>query len=157
MKKIILIIIVLFLVTETIYSQKQYAYQTECVSTSNEGYFTIKIWNTKKGKRYKNEQARKDAIHSVLFSGFMGSSNCTASNPLLKKDSEISNFKKIETSFFKKNGTWVKFVRMSETETTIPSTVGEKNWKIYYVVISKNLLRKYLTEHKIINSLNNGF
>ncbi len=43
-------------------------YQTECVSIETDGYVTIKIWDTKKGIKYKSEQARKDAIHSILFS-----------------------------------------------------------------------------------------
>ena len=49
------------------------------------------------------------------------------------------------------------FTRSSTTETTLPTNLGIKNWKVYQVSISKNELRKYLEQQKIIKSLNNGF
>jgi len=39
----------------------------------------------------------------------------------------------------------------------LPANLGIKNWKVYQVSISKNELRKYLEEQKIIKSLTNGF
>ena len=35
-------------------------YQTECVTIETDGYIIIKIWDTKKGAKYKPEQARKE-------------------------------------------------------------------------------------------------
>jgi len=48
------------------------SYKVECVSTESEGYVTIKVWDTQKGKSYKAEQARKDAIQALLLSGLSG-------------------------------------------------------------------------------------
>ena len=42
-------------------------YQTECVTIETDGYVTIKIWDTKKGAKYKPEQARKDAVHAIII------------------------------------------------------------------------------------------
>lgn len=61
-------------------------YQTECISLETDGYISIKIWNTKEGKSYKAEQARKDAIHAILFAGIAGSNGCTTQTALLIKD-----------------------------------------------------------------------
>lgn len=132
-------------------------YQTECVTLETDGYITIKIWDTKKGTKYKPEQARKDAIHAILFSGISVGSGCAMQPPLLNKTEEQENFKTIEKSFFAKNGKWSMFTRSSATETTLPANLGIKNWKVYQVSISKNELRKYLEEQKIIKSLTNGF
>ena len=132
-------------------------YQTECVSIQTDGYTTIKIWDTKAGKSYKPEQSRKDAVHALLFSGISGSKGCTTQEPLLKKSEDIENFQKIEKAFFSKNGKWVLYTRSSSTETTLPEGIGEKNWKVYQVAISKDALKKYLEEQKIIKSLNTGF
>jgi hypothetical protein len=132
-------------------------YQTECITIERDGYITVKIWDTKKGAKYKPEQARKDAIHAILFSGISGSNGCTTQPPILNKSEEQENFKTIKKSFFAKKGKWSMFSRSSSTETTLPANLGIKNWKVYQVSISKNELRKYLEEQKIIKSLTNGF
>ncbi len=132
-------------------------YQTECVTIETDAYVTIKIWDNKKGAKYNAEQARKDAIHAILYSGISGGNGCTTQPPILNKTEEQEQFKSIEKSFFSKNGKWSMFVRSAIIETTLPTNLGNKNWKVFQVAISKNELRKYLEEQKIIKSLNNGF
>jgi hypothetical protein len=154
--KKILFQIIIFLVLVS-FNAPRSNYQTECVTIETEGYVTIKIWDMKKGAKYKPEQARKDAIHSILFSGISGSAGCSMQSPILSKIEEQDNFKTIEKSFFAKNGKWSTFTRSSTTETTLPVKLGDKNWKVYQVSISKSELRKYLEEKQIIKSLTNGF
>jgi hypothetical protein len=132
-------------------------YQTECVTLESDGYVTIKIWDTKKGAKYKPEQSRKDALHSILYSGIAGGTGCATQPPILNKTEEQENFKSIEKSFYANKGKWSMFTRSSATETTLPANLGVKNWKVYQVSISKNELRKFLEDQKIIKSLNNGF
>lgn len=132
-------------------------YQTECVSIETDGYVIIKIWDTKKGIRYSPEQARKDAIHAILYSGVSSGVGCYTQPPILNKSEEQENFKTIQKSFFSYKGQWSMFTRSSATESTLPANLGIKNWKVYQVSISKNELRKYLEEQKIIKSLTNGF
>jgi hypothetical protein len=132
-------------------------YKTECLTIETEGYVTIKIWDTQKGSKYNSEQARRDAVDAILFSGISGSNVCTTQPPILNKIEELENFKNIEKSFFAKKGKWSNFTRSASTETTLPVNLGVKNWKVYQVSISKNELCKYLEEQKIIKSLTNGF
>ena len=132
-------------------------YQTQCVTLESDGYVTIKIWDTKKGSKYKPEQSRKDALHAILYSGIAGGTACATQPPFLNKTEEQENFKSIEKSFFARKGKWSMFTRSSATETTLPANLGVKNWKVYQVSISKNELRKFLEDQKIIKSLNNGF
>ncbi len=133
-------------------------YQTECVSIETEGYVTIKIWDIKKGAKYKAEQARKDAIHALLFSGISGSgSGCSTQNPLLSNSEEVEKFKGIQRSFFSRKGKWSSFTRSAATETTLPTSIGNEDWKVYQVSVSKRELRKYLEEKNIIKALTNGF
>jgi hypothetical protein len=132
-------------------------YQTECVTIETDGYVSIKIWDTKKGTKYTPEQARKDAVHAILYSGISSNAGCSTQPPILNKTEEQENFNIIKKSFFAKNGKWAMFTRSSATETTLPDNLGSKNWKVYQVSVSKNELRKYLEEQKIIKSLNNGF
>lgn len=132
-------------------------YQTECISIETDGYITIKIWDTYKGMKYKPEQARKDAIHAVLYSGIAGGNGCSTLPPILDKVEESEKFKSIEMKFFRRNGKWILFTKSSAIETTLPVALGEKSWKVYQVSISKNELRKYLEDQNIINSLIKGF
>ena len=69
----------------------------------------------------------------------------------------MDKFKDFEKSFFSKNGKGSLFTRSSATETTLPKNLGVNNWKVYQLSISKNELRKFLEEQKIIKSLNTGF
>ena len=137
--------------------------QVGCVTESRHAEFAGDLHHgrfpgaKKKGAKYNSEQARKDAIHAILFSGISGGNGCTTQPPILNKTEELENFKTIEKSFFSKKGTWSMFTRSSTSESTLPANLGIKNWKVYQVSISKNELRKYLEEQKIIKSLTNGF
>jgi len=132
-------------------------YQTECVAIETDGYVTIKIWDTKKGNRYKSKQARKDALHAILYSGIAGGNGCITQPPILNKTEELEQFKSIERQFFACRGKWTMFTRSSTVTTTLPAYIGLKNWKVYQISVSKHELRKYLEEQKIIKSLNNKF
>lgn len=155
MKKLSFLILISFLIFS--FKKIDNTYQTECVSLETDGYISMKIWNTKSGKSYKPEQARKDAIHSVLYAGIAGTNGCTTQKALLNTSTEIEKFKKIENEFFSANGKWSVFTRSSAVETTLPINLGEKKWKVYQVSVSKNGMRKYLEENQIIKSLNSGF
>lgn len=157
MKKRTLFLTILTLFVGFSFAQKQFAYQVECVSVEHNGFITIKIWNTKLGKRYKQEQARKDAIHAFLFSGVPANNGCIAQKPMLSNAESIENFKNIEKDFFAKNGIWSNYTREATIENALPDNIGDKSWKVYQVSVSKDLLRKYLEDQKIIKSLNSGF
>ncbi len=139
-------------------SNKKYnSYQTECVSLNTDAHVVIRIWNTKKGLKYKMENARKEAIHAILFSGIAAGNGCSTQPALLNTPEDRSNFKAIEKRFFSKKGEWSRFTR-DGTENSF----GTKNdisatCKIYQVSIARKDLRKYLEENKIIKPLNSGF
>jgi HJR/Mrr/RecB family endonuclease len=132
-------------------------YQIECVSLESSGYITINIWNPKKGAKYKLEQARKEGIYSILYAGVSGDKRCATQPPILKKQGDLDNFNKIEKSFFSKKGKWSSFTRSSSKINATTERIGDKNWKVYQITISKDELRKFLEEQQIIKPLLNGF
>ncbi len=139
------------------FKESSNSYQTECISLETNGYISFKIWDTKLGKSYKPEQARKDAIYAVLYSGIAGNNGCSTQTALLVKSEDIEKFKKIEKDFFHSKGKWVHYISSSGTETTLPVNVGKKNWKVYQVSVSKDALKKYLEEKSILKSIKTGF
>lgn len=138
-------------------SRAQSDYQNECVNIGSDGYITLKIWNPQKGKKYKIEQAQKDAICSILYSGISSNKGCIAQKPILKNKDEQEKFKKIEPEFFETQGIWLTYIRSSSVENSLPEKIGEKDWKVYQITVNKNLLNKYLEEQEIIKPLNAGF
>jgi uncharacterized membrane protein YjdF len=131
--------------------------QTECFSLASSGYVEIIIWESNKGAKYSQEQARKDAIYSILFSGVSGSKGCSTQPPILNTEDAKYKFEKISKDFFSKTGLWTRFTSSAKLSNSVPDSIGENKWKVYQVSISKNELRKYLEEQKIIKSLTNGF
>lgn len=132
-------------------------YQTECLRSDNDGYLTVNIWDPVKGDHYKLEQAQKDAINCLLYSGLSGNDACVAQKPILANDTDAQAFRKIEEAYFAKNGKWTTFVRSSSPAITLPTSLGNKHWRVYQVSIAKDLLRKDLEEQKIVKSLTTGF
>ena len=153
--KVFIIFIILF--SSFSYINENRNCQIECVSIEADSYITIKIWDTKKGAKYKAEQARKDAVYAILFSGIANGNGCSTQPPIITKSDDQIKFRKIERNFFAKNGKWMTFIKSNATETTLPDNLGAKKWKVYQVTIAKKELRKYLEAEKIITSLNNGF
>ena len=152
MKKTLLTLIFLSFLTSC-KAQKE-LYNIECVSIENEGYVKLKLLNYVKPTKFKVEDASKDAIKALLYSGY-SSTNCPTQKPLLKETTDIDNFKKIEKDFFSKNGKWKTFIRNSldvDNIKTEKTTIKE-----FVIMVNKDLLRKYLEEQKIIKSLNTGF
>jgi hypothetical protein len=139
------------------YKENSISYQTECISIGTEGYIILKIWDSNKGIKYKLQQAKKDAIHAVLYSGISGNNNCVTQSAILTKQEYVEKFHKIEKDFFSSNGDWSKFTTSSATETTLPNSLGAKKWKVYQISVSKDALKKYLEEKSILKSINIGF
>ncbi len=132
-------------------------YQTECVSLNTDAYVVIRIWNAKKGLKYKMSNARKEAIHAILYAGIAGGNGCSTQPALLNTPEDRTNFKAIEKRFFSKKGEWARFTR-----DATDNSFGTKNdisatCKIYQVSIGRKDLRRYLEENKIIKPLNSGF
>lgn len=152
MKKNILIIFsVLFFISCN--AQKE-LYSIECISIENEGFVKLKLLNYVKPTKFKVEDASKDAIKALLYSGY-SSTKCPTQKPLLKETTDLDNFKKIEKDFFSKNGKWKTFTRNS---LDIDNVKTEKiTIKEFEIMVNKDLLRKYLEKQKIIKSLNTGF
>ena len=122
-------------------------YQVECFSLTNDGYVELKVSNLINPTEYQIEQASIDAIKAILFTGY-SSTKCQTQTPLLNSIEAKDNFKKIQSSFFSKKGPWKNFVRNSS---------GKNIENGFLIMISKEQLKKYLEDTKIIKKLTNGF
>lgn len=132
-------------------------YQTECLGLNSTGYIEIAVSDSKKGSKYKMVNAKRDAIHALLYSGVAAGASCQTQPPMLSKQDERESFNKIKKSFFAPYGDWTAFVRSSTIASSSSESGEGKNKTIYKISISKDQLRKYLEEKQIIKPINNGF
>jgi len=138
-------------------SSRDITYNVNAISFEGDGYLIVEIWNENEGTDYEPEQALKDALNNILYFGVLSNNKFTAQKPLLLTEENRNNFKKIENEFFKNDGDWSKFLRMSSSKAAITQNLNQKEVKVYQVSISKDLLRKYLEEQNILNPITKGF
>lgn len=140
---------------------REWRYEVECAGIGKDGTYLIKVWSYSKNPKVAITQAKKNAIHGVIFKGFSGGGQgCTsqkalASNPNIEE--EKADF---FDPFFEEGGKFMKYVSESADGNVDASDrvkVG-KEYKIGVLVsVSKDALRKDLEVAGIIKGLSSGF
>jgi len=139
---------------------EEWRYDIECVSTGASGSYLIKVWSYSKKPTVAINQAKKNAVHGIIFKGFTGTgAGCTqkplAGNPAIEQ--EKAEFFK---DFFADGGKYMKFVSEASEGDIAASDIVKvgKEYKIGVVVsVSKDQLRKDLEAAGIIRGLSDGF
>ena len=124
------------------------SFEVTCKSITGNGITHLQLTNSQLGPKYKEEVAKKDALKAILYSGVNG---CGQVNALLKDNESLSQFKKIEKSFFSKKGEWSKYTREDPGSNAVQS-LGQ-----HLIIVDVPLLRRDLESKNIIKSLNHGF
>lgn len=136
----------------------QWKYDIECAGTGNEGTFLVKVWTYSNKGTIPNEEAKKNAVHGVLFRGFAANGvGCVSQRPLIKDASVQHEKADFFDSFFGKESPYLKYATIS---SSVPEVIkiSKKEFKVGYVVtVSKDLLRKDLEVAGIVKSLSAGF
>ncbi len=134
-------------------------YQLECISTSNDGNYIVKVWVMTSNAKKANELAKKYAVHGIIFRGLTANKGCSAEKPLVDSPSvekEKSDFFK---TFFENKGKYLEYVSGTNDAKAEPEIIKNKSGtKIGIIVtVAKEQLRKTLVHEGIIKSLNSGF
>ncbi|HOT14657.1 MAG TPA: hypothetical protein PK252_07830 [Bacteroidales bacterium] len=139
---------------------EDYRYELECVGVGAQGTYLIKVWTYSKKPKVAIAQAKKNAIHGVIFKGFPGGGQgCTSQQPFATPADEDKNIDFFE-KFFADGGDYMRYVAESSDGSIGAEDrlkVG-KEYKIGIVVsVQKDLLRKDLEKAGIIRALDSGF
>lgn len=139
---------------------EEWKYEIEVVQTGTQGTYLIKVWSYSKNPDVAIEQAKKNAVHGIIFKGFTGTSSVPGQKALTSNvnlEEEKADFFK---PFFADGGKYMKFVSTSNDGAVAAEDrmkIG-KEYKIGVVVsVNVSALRKDLEDAGIIKSLGAGF
>ena len=135
-------------------------YEIEAVSTGTEGSYLIKVWSYSKKPVLAIEQAKKNAVHGIVFKGFAGKQRVSGQKALAidpNIEVEQQEFFKL---FFADGGNYMRFVQLTNDGSIAAEDrlkVG-KEYKIGVIVsVSVSSLRKNLEDAGVIRELGSGF
>lgn len=137
-----------------------YNYEVECLGTGMDGTQLLKVWGYGKNKTEAVEQAKKDAVHAVIFKGVPTGKPGCMQRPLATKAGAEQQHNDYFQTFFKKNGPYLKFVTISNDGSIDPADrlKAGKKYKIGVTVsVAHSALRKELEAAGVIEKLDSGF
>jgi hypothetical protein len=139
---------------------KEWRYEIEPVQTGSEGTYLVKVWSYSKKPDIAIEQAKKNAIHGVIFRGFSTMNNVAGQKPLTNNPNLEIEKAEFFSDFFSDGGKYQKYVRVTgdgAVDANDRLKVG-KEWKIGVIVtVDVRGLRKDLESASIIRGLSSGF
>jgi hypothetical protein len=141
--------------------QQVWRYEIEPVSEGVQGTYLIKVWSYSKKSNLAIEQAKKNAVHGIIFRGFAGLNGVAKKPALAGSNTSLEEEKKdFFDDFFSEGGKYMKFVNITNDGSIAAKDrlkVG-KEYKLGVIVsVSVEALRKDLESAGIIKKLGAGF
>jgi hypothetical protein len=139
---------------------EEWRYEIEAVQTGTQGSYLIKVWSYSKKPNIAIEQAKKNAVHGIIFKGFTGTSTVPGQKALASNVNLEEEKKDFFKPFFEDGGKYMKFVSTSNDGAVAAEDrmkIG-KEYKVGVIVtVNVSALRKDLEAAGIIKSLGAGF
>jgi hypothetical protein len=133
-------------------------YEVECMGTGMDGTQLVKVWGYGNKPENAAYQAKKNAVHAVVFKGITGGKPGCMTRPLVTKPgAEVQHADYFET-FFSDGGHYLSFVSQSGDGSMERIKVDKKQYKVGVIVSVKHTaLRRELETAGIIPKLDSGF
>lgn len=153
MKKGYLIGIALLLIAPMSLSAKKRdlaAYQnipTECLNVELDGSQTLRVYGKGRNRTDAIEQAKKNAVYEVLFSGIKNGNGGCNTQPLMLEVNAKEKYEYYFNIFFKDRGEYLKYISM-EDQRIQTKKYGYRDSQMYYA-ITVRVLRPELKQRLI--------
>lgn len=139
---------------------KEWRYEIEAVKVGTQGTCLIKVWSYSRKPEVATEQAKKNAVHGVIFKGYAGKQGVPGQKALAGDPNVETEKADFFNAFFSDGGKYMKFVTLSGDGSVAAEDrmkIGSE-YKVGVVVsVSVSALRKDLEDAGIIKSLSSGF
>lgn len=135
-------------------------YEIEAVATGTQGTYQIKVWSYSKNPNVAIEQAKKNAVHGVIFKGFAGAQGVPGQKPLVANSNLFKERADYFEPFFATGGKYLQFINLTNNGAIAAGDRMkiDKEYKIGVVVsVNKDALRKELENAGIIQKLGGIF
>ena len=141
---------------------QNWRYEIQCVGTGVQGTYLIKVWSYSKDPKIAIEQAKKNAVHAIIFQGFAGGAQgCVTQKPLARNPNIENEQAGFFSTFFADGGKYMKYVTLTNDGAVGAADrykIGKREYKIGVIVsVRKDELRKDLENAGIIRGLADGF
>lgn len=141
---------------------RDWRYEIECVGTGTDGHSLIKVWSYSKRPDVAAEQAKKNAIHGIIFKGVPAGERGCVSQPPLARSSNLEQEKEaFFNDFFREGGKYQKFADLTTNGAIAAEDrlrIKRREYKIGVIIsVNKTLLRQDLEDAGIIRGLSSGF
>lgn len=139
---------------------EEWRYELEAVGTGVQGTYVVKVWSYSKKPAVAIEQAKKNAVHGIIFKGFTGKQGVPGQKALTNNVNLVEEKADFFEPFFKDGGKYMKFVSVSgdgAVDAGDRMKVG-KEYKVGVIVaVNVAALRKDLEDAGVIKGLSGGF
>lgn len=133
-------------------------YEVECMGVGVDGTQLIKVWSFGTSPENAMTQARKNAVHAVIFKGIRtGQPGCMMSPLVTKPGAEVQHAEYFN-NFFSNGGAYLRFVNQAGDGSIDRIKISNKSYKVGMVVsVLHAQLRNELEAAGIIPKLGQGF
>jgi hypothetical protein len=139
---------------------REWRYEIEAMGTGVQGTYLVKVWSYSKKPDVAIEQAKKNAVHGIIFRGFAGKQGIPGQRPLTTNVNLEEEKAEFFDPFFDDGGKYMKFVSITNDGSVAAGDrlkVG-KEYKIGVIVsVNVTALRQDLEAAGVIKGLTNGF
>ena len=136
-------------------------YEIEGIGTGVQGSYQVKIWSIGSFQEAIIEQAKKNAVHAIIFKGFPDNNRVKGQKPLATNPNLEQEQLAFFDEFFLNGGKYLKFVSLLANGSILPEDrikLGKFEYKIGVIVsVNSAELRKDLENAGIIKGLTTGF
>ena len=166
LKALILVVIVAFTIADLSAQSKKKKelagytidnYEVKCLGTGNDGTQVFMIYGYGKKPEKAILQAKRNAVHAVIFKGiYAGAPGCT-NKPLVKSPSVEAEHQDYFNTFFAEGGAYLNYIALSG-EGVRESVKIKGIYKVGIAVsVMNDQLRKELENQGIIKGLGSAF
>ncbi len=132
-------------------------YEVECMGTGVDGTQLIKVWGFGKKPDDAVYQAKKNAVHAVIFKGIRGGKPGCMTRPLVTSPAAEQMHSDYFNTFFADGGRYLNFVSQSGSQLD-RIKVDKKQYKVGVVIsVSHAELRRELEAAGVIKKMGAGF
>ncbi|MBQ2170881.1 MAG: hypothetical protein II448_03980 [Paludibacteraceae bacterium] len=134
----------------------EFRYEIQCAGNGVQGTYLVRVWTYNKKLKAALEACPRNAVHGVIFKGFVGGDGCVGQRALVREPGAEMEYEDFFNHFFASNGEYRKYI--SIVPGTEEQMKVDKVYKVGIVVsVQKDELRKALEAAGVIKSLNYGF